>query len=353
MHLQNAPTWHRTHLRTPSTTMPPAMLCQTTTAALPSPGFEPAPCRLSKKFLNVPASLLPEREISSWCSPMAMFHMDDVDEVRISCTVALVNLPSHILPQAAPAAAPPLEFVKETNALARLQSQATPIENELARVVESVAALTAVFSSSAETTAVAKLLATKYASAQSLVAVLLRTGHPGTSLASCLHTLRHTVIVVRGLAATDLLVDPSFRSQFYIPHAPAAYHEFLRNHVPAIFVGTESRARAVVDTLADVVAAVYKQHDDATLPPWRKRAALLSKFVPTAYDEATVMGDDQALLVDMTREEVGGDSRAVCNALMDGMSSLIAAAKSRRLSKELQGEASSPRSVFLAHPVPV
>lgn len=244
--------------------------------------------------------------------------------------------------------APHLEFALQAKTLERLDAQKVPAEVELSNVVESVAALAAVFSSTADTATVAQLLATKYASTHKLVAVLLRTGLPGTSLASCLHTLRHTVIVVRGLTSTDLLVDPNFRSQFYIPHAPPAYHEFLQRHVPAFIVGTEARVRAVVETLADVVSAVYKQQDDATLPPWRKRTALLSKFLPAAYAEVAVgAGDHDALVAAM--DEVGGDARAACNALMDGMSSLLAAAKSRRASKDLRG--SSPRSVFLDQPL--
>lgn len=248
--------------------------------------------------------------------------------------------------QVAPVPFEGLDFVKESTTLERLQSQQTPIEAEVGSVVESVTTLAAVFSSTTDTTAVAKLLATKFASTHDLVSVILRTGLPGTSLASCLHTLRHTVIVVRGLASTDLLVDPNFRSQFHIPHAPPAYHAFLSQHVPAVMVGTVARVGAVVNTLADAVAAVYRQQDDVTLPPWRKRAALLSKFVPKAYEEVVVVGDDHKVLVAATTGKVDGDSRAVCTALMDGMSSLIAAARSRRASKDLRGP-ESPRSVFL------
>lgn len=229
----------------------------------------------------------------------------------------------------------------------RLQDHQTPIEKDLSHQVVSAQALAAVFSPTADTSTVAKLLATKYntGSKHGLVAVFLRTGLPGTSLATCLHTLRHTVIVVRGLASTDLIVDPNFRSQFHIPHAPPAFHAFLSEHVPAVMVGTEARVRVMVDTLADVVAAVYRQQDDATLPPWRKRTALLSKFLPAVYEDVVVLGDDDDTLAAATGK-VGGDRRAMCNALMDGMSSLIVAARRSGKQPALKEE-ESPRSVFL------
>ncbi len=236
-------------------------------------------------------------------------------------------------------------YSDEIHVLQRLASQHRPVEAELSRAASSAVALTSVLTNTSSLPhAVAGILAARQASS-SLVTVFLRTGRNSTSLASCLSTLRHTVIVVRGLKNEDVIIDPCFRSQFVIPHAPAAYHEFLNTHVPAVLVGTKDHVRAVVTAVASAVATVYKLQD-RTLPPWRKRAALLSKFVPTSFDDQPVNGGAGGVLQGVLRgvghvDDVGESPTMLVGALVDGMAHVLRGKEGGM----------SPKTVFLQEAV--
>lgn len=240
-------------------------------------------------------------------------------------------------------------FSQETSILQRLAQQHRPIEAELTRAATSAVALTNVLPPRADpppvTHAVASILAALQSSS-SLVTVLLRTGRTSPSLASCLSTLRHTVVIVRGLKTEDLILDPCFRSQFVIPHAPPAYHEFLNTHVPAVLVGDAAHVHAVVSAVSSAIATVYKCTLDNTVPPWRKHSALLSKFVPSAFDDVVVDGAQSVASVLVGIDHVDAhETRTIAGALVDGMAKVL------RDKRRLVDGGVSPRTVFLQEAV--
>ncbi|GIL74210.1 hypothetical protein Vretimale_1969 [Volvox reticuliferus] len=103
----------------------------------------------------------------------------------------------------------------------------------------------------------------------------------GVQMFSC---LRHEFLVVRGtsgeLKGVEFIVEPSLRQHFSIPHASSEY-EFILNNMPDIFVGSSCRLVPVVQLLCALMADSFRR-EGLTLPPWRRDAAMLSKWLPQA-----------------------------------------------------------------------
>ncbi|KIZ01428.1 hypothetical protein MNEG_6531 [Monoraphidium neglectum] len=76
-----------------------------------------------------------------------------------------------------------------------------------------------------------------------------------------------------------LVIEPRFRDQFVIAHPTAAYASLLAA-APPCFVGSAAKLEAVVSHLADEMAAAFTQRRHGAVPPWRTRAAMLSKWGP-------------------------------------------------------------------------
>ncbi|KXZ50391.1 hypothetical protein GPECTOR_16g564 [Gonium pectorale] len=97
----------------------------------------------------------------------------------------------------------------------------------------------------------------------------------------CFRSLRHEFLVVRGTGeyeGMELIVEPALRAQFAIPHPSPAYMAAL-SRVPDVFVGAAFRLVPVVQTLCALMAASFLEQG-LTLPPWRREAAMLSKWLP-------------------------------------------------------------------------
>ncbi|KAI8472883.1 MAG: hypothetical protein J3K34DRAFT_519420 [Monoraphidium minutum] len=137
-----------------------------------------------------------------------------------------------------------------------------------------------------------------------------RPAAPPRDARRCLQQLRHRFIVCLGggagcwpaggdgpastathLAAGDghlepcylpepLIVEPCFREQFLIAHPTPAYQALL-DAVPLCFVGTAGRLEAAVGLLSRAMSAAFRGRGLA-VPPWRSKAALLSKWAPAA-----------------------------------------------------------------------
>ncbi len=113
---------------------------------------------------------------------------------------------------------------------------------------------------------------------------------PGTSAGAasgavdgtCLEKLRHSFIVCTGrrdgtgTAAHYCIVDPQFRDQFRIGQPTEGYNHMLAV-VPAEFVGSPLRLQALADLLCTEIVEVYREQG-LPLPPWRKSAAMLSRW---------------------------------------------------------------------------
>ncbi|GIL42151.1 hypothetical protein Vafri_209 [Volvox africanus] len=104
----------------------------------------------------------------------------------------------------------------------------------------------------------------------------------GVQMFSC---LRHEFLVVRGtsgqLNGVEFIVEPSLRQHFSIPHASPEY-EFILNNIPDVFVGSSCRLVPVVQLLCALMADSFRR-EGLTLPPWRRDAAMLSKWLPQAH----------------------------------------------------------------------
>lgn len=75
-----------------------------------------------------------------------------------------------------------------------------------------------------------------------------------------------------------LVVEPCFRDQFVIAHATPTYEALLES-LPLCFVGTVERLEKVVSLLCEEMAAALKAQG-LTVPPWRSKQAMLSKWAP-------------------------------------------------------------------------
>ncbi|KAG2437140.1 hypothetical protein HYH02_011396 [Chlamydomonas schloesseri] len=131
--------------------------------------------------------------------------------------------------------------------------------------------------------------------ASSSFLVTLRTGLPlGCESPDYLSTLRHSFLIVqeRQGPSADLciVVDPNFREQFTCIAMPghSVYAQTVANNVPQFFVGTIGTVNALVCLLQSTLAE-EAQALGLELPPWRSRAALLSKWLPRRFTDSIFM----------------------------------------------------------------
>ena len=82
------------------------------------------------------------------------------------------------------------------------------------------------------------------------------------------------------------IVDPCFKEQFEIPHVNARYARILED-VPVSFIGTEEQVIAVVEIMSKEISRAFQQAN-ATLPPWRQAASMLSKWQPRKSEDLSL-----------------------------------------------------------------
>ncbi|KAG2441480.1 hypothetical protein HXX76_003102 [Chlamydomonas incerta] len=99
----------------------------------------------------------------------------------------------------------------------------------------------------------------------------------------CFKSLRHSFLVVRGRGeyeGMEFIVEPALRAHFTIPHPSPDYEQMLAR-APDVFVGGSCRLVPLVQLLCALMADSFERQGLA-LPPWRKEAAMLSKWLPAA-----------------------------------------------------------------------
>ncbi|KXZ50380.1 hypothetical protein GPECTOR_16g553 [Gonium pectorale] len=97
----------------------------------------------------------------------------------------------------------------------------------------------------------------------------------------CVWALRHEFLIVRGAGeytGMEFLVEPALKQHFTIPH-PAPDYDFALSRVPDVFVGGSCRIAPLVQLLCALMADSFEGQGLA-LPPWRREAAMLSKWLP-------------------------------------------------------------------------
>ncbi|GLI70505.1 hypothetical protein VaNZ11_015411, partial [Volvox africanus] len=110
--------------------------------------------------------------------------------------------------------------------------------------------------------------------------VSVRVALPGTG-ADCFKSLRHMFLVVHGTGefhGMEFIVEPSLRQHFAIPH-PSPDYEYVLSRTPDVFVGGSCRLVPVIQLLCALMADSF-QREGLPLPPWRREAAMLSKWLP-------------------------------------------------------------------------
>ena len=76
----------------------------------------------------------------------------------------------------------------------------------------------------------------------------------------------------------EFIVEPALRAHFTIPHPSPDYEQMLAR-APDVFVGGSCRLAPLVQLLCALMADSFERQGLA-LPPWRKEAAMLSKWLP-------------------------------------------------------------------------
>ena len=123
-------------------------------------------------------------------------------------------------------------------------------------------------------------------------AVTLRSGlgapaAPAAATPDCLRNLRHSFLAVTqaGAAGSNatLIVDPRYRDQFIVAASTPAYDALLAS-IPPVFVGCAARVASLTEALCAEMAAAFASRGVA-LPPWRRPAAMLTKWRPRRSED--------------------------------------------------------------------
>lgn len=120
-------------------------------------------------------------------------------------------------------------------------------------------------------------------------AVTIRNALGGGGGSECLRNLRHRFLSCRmqgSYGPAMYIVDPCFREQFEIPHVSDRYTRILAE-VPVSFIGTEEQVIAVVEVMSKEISRAF-QEANATLPPWRQAASMLSKWQPRKSEDLSL-----------------------------------------------------------------
>ena len=90
-------------------------------------------------------------------------------------------------------------------------------------------------------------------------------------------------ITAAGTEREPLIIDPFFRDQFEMAKATPAYMRFM-DELPEVLVTTEAQLRQLVKILCREMHEAFVKHG-ASIPPWRGKESLLSKWrLPRLYD---------------------------------------------------------------------
>jgi hypothetical protein len=84
-------------------------------------------------------------------------------------------------------------------------------------------------------------------------------------------------------AGVDVLVDLNFRDHFVLPHSTGWYAKLLAA-LPNDWVGTAAALAPLVRLMSAGMRLCFKQAG-VPLPPWREGRAVLSRWLPEAYEE--------------------------------------------------------------------
>ena len=85
-----------------------------------------------------------------------------------------------------------------------------------------------------------------------------------------------------------MVVDPDFRGQFEMAK-PTRGYEAVMAAVPRAFVGTEARLQQLVKLICREMHRTFLEQG-ASIPPWRSKESLLSKWrLPAAVRQAGVL----------------------------------------------------------------
>jgi hypothetical protein len=85
------------------------------------------------------------------------------------------------------------------------------------------------------------------------------------------------------LTGVDVLVDLNFRDHFVLPHSTGWYAKLLAA-LPNDWVGTAAALAPLVGLMSAGMRLCFKQAG-VPLPPWREGRAVLSRWLPEAYEE--------------------------------------------------------------------
>ena len=127
-------------------------------------------------------------------------------------------------------------------------------------------------------------------------AVTLRSGlgapsAPAAATPDCLRNLRHSFLAVTAAGAvgsnSTLIVDPRYRDQFIVAASTPAYDALLAS-IPPVFVGCAARVASLTEALCAEMAAAFAARGVA-LPPWRRPAAMLTKWRPRRSEDVAAM----------------------------------------------------------------
>eukprot|EP01025_Chloroclados_australasicus_P032440 TRINITY_DN328_c1_g2_i19.p2 TRINITY_DN328_c1_g2~~TRINITY_DN328_c1_g2_i19.p2 ORF type:complete len:295 (-),score=47.49 TRINITY_DN328_c1_g2_i19:172-954(-) len=117
--------------------------------------------------------------------------------------------------------------------------------------------------------------------------------------------------VVNKTVRKAYIIDPNFKSNFYISCASPQYKQILQS-VPEVFVGQASQLKGLIRLLCTQVEKCFEDEGIYT-PPWRKESAMLSKWFPTRrldMDVSSQLGELQ-----------NKDSRTISPASTDSIAS--------------------------------
>uniref|UniRef100_A0A7S2Z3N7 Uncharacterized protein n=1 Tax=Chloropicon laureae TaxID=464258 RepID=A0A7S2Z3N7_9CHLO len=121
------------------------------------------------------------------------------------------------------------------------------------------------------------------------LSVVVRTSVGGGVGGECLQNLRHSFVIVGG----DTVIEPSFREQFAVARPSAEYQRFYES-IPEFFVGTMAVLTRAVNLICSEMSRSFAENN-LSVPAWRKKQGLLSKWRPKKWEDRRVTLDLDAL----------------------------------------------------------
>ncbi|XVE60181.1 hypothetical protein DITRI_Ditri05aG0107400 [Diplodiscus trichospermus] len=118
------------------------------------------------------------------------------------------------------------------------------------------------------------------------------------------------VMVVENGKPKRLIVDMEFRSQFELARPTVNYREMI-NNLPLTFVGTEEKLNRIIPLLCSAAKRSLKENG-LHVPPWRKPAYMLSKWLSKNCKKVSVSPEDIDLLEDHHRHKTEENISTTC-----------------------------------------